>query len=90
MAEYLGAAAAVVLALLAVGLVRVMGIADAIDRLMAVQLVGTCGVAVLLLASFAMDDSAIIDVALTLAVLAGLAGTTFVLWSDREDEAVDR
>lgn len=73
MAEFLLAAALVVAATVAAGLVRVLrGPADA-DRVMAAQLLGTGGIAALLLAGVASDAPALADLALTLAVLAAFA-----------------
>jgi multicomponent Na+:H+ antiporter subunit F len=50
----------------------------AADRMMAAQLVGTGGVAVLLLLAAAGDDWAVLDVALVLALLAAFAAVAFV------------
>lgn len=73
MAEFLLAAALLVAATVAVGLIRVLrGPADA-DRVMAAQLLGTGGIAALLLADMATAIPALTDVALTLAVLAAFA-----------------
>jgi multicomponent Na+:H+ antiporter subunit F len=77
MADFLIAAAAFILAMVALGLIRVLrGPADA-DRMMAVQLVGTGGIAALLL-SGVTRVSAVVDVALTLAPLATFASVAFV------------
>ena len=65
-------------ALVALGLFRVFcGPAD-VDRMMAAQLLGTGGVAVLLLLAVAAEIPAIVDVALMLALLAAFAAVTFV------------
>ena len=48
------------------------------DRMMAAQLVGTGGVAVLLLLAAAGGNWAVVDVALVLALLAALAAVAFV------------
>ena len=72
------AAAVFVLAMVALGLVRVLrGPRDA-DRLMAVQLLGTGGIAALLLYGVAAGDAAAVDVALTLALLAAFSSVAFV------------
>jgi multicomponent Na+:H+ antiporter subunit F len=77
MSDFLFGAAALVVALTAVGLFRVLrGPTDA-DRMMAVQLLGTGGVAALLLAE-ARGTRGAVDVALTLALLAAFAGIAFV------------
>jgi multicomponent Na+:H+ antiporter subunit F len=77
MAEALLAAACVVLATVVVGLARALrGPRDA-DRMMAAQLLGTGGVAVLLLGGAAGLRGAM-DAALVLAVLAAFASVAFV------------
>jgi multicomponent Na+:H+ antiporter subunit F len=78
MADFLLAAAGFVLATVAVGLVRILrGPGDA-DRIMAAQLLGTGGIATLLLLSEAMAMPAAVDVALTLALLAAFVSVAFV------------
>jgi len=78
MPEALLAASGFVLAMVALGLVRVLrGPGDA-DRMMAAQLLGTGGIAVLLLLGAAAGADAVIDVALTLALLAAFASIAFV------------
>jgi len=77
MAEFLSGAALFVLAMVALGLARVLrGPGDA-DRMMAAQLLGTGGIAVLLLLAAATGVTAAIDVALTLALLAVFAAAVF-------------
>jgi multicomponent Na+:H+ antiporter subunit F len=76
MAEFLVAAAGFVLLMVALGLVRVMrGPGDA-ERMMAAQLLGTGGIAVLLLIGAATGIGTV-DVALTLALLAAFASVAF-------------
>jgi len=83
MAEFLLAAAAFVMAMVALGLVRILrGPRDA-DRIMAAQLLGTGGIAALLLLAEATMDLAAIDVALTLALLAAFVSVAFVKGADR-------
>ena len=78
MADFLLAAAAFVLAMVALGLIRILrGPGDA-DRMMAAQLLGTGGIATLLLLGTATGEAAAIDVALTLALLAAFASFAFV------------
>ena len=73
MSGFLLTAAAVVLATVALGLLRVLrGPGDA-ERMMSAQLLGTGGVAVLLLLATATGIRAAVDVALTLALLAAFA-----------------
>ena len=62
----------------ALGLVRILRGPSAADRMMAAQLLGTGGIAVLLLLAAATGVSAAIDVALTLALLAAFASVAFV------------
>jgi len=76
-AEFLLAASGFVLAMVALGLVRVLrGPGDA-DRVMAAQLLGTGGIAALLLLGAANGESGTVDVALTLALLAAFASVAF-------------
>jgi multicomponent Na+:H+ antiporter subunit F len=78
MPEFLLAAALFILAMVAVGLVRILrGPADT-DRMMAAQLLGTGGIAAVLLLGAATGVDATIDVALTLALLAAFASFAFV------------
>jgi multicomponent Na+:H+ antiporter subunit F len=78
MADFLLAAAGFVLAMVALGLVRILlGPGDA-DRIMAAQLLGTGGTAVLLLVSEAMSLPAAVDIALVLALLAAFVSVAFV------------
>jgi multicomponent Na+:H+ antiporter subunit F len=78
MTEFLFGASAFVLAMVALGLIRILrGPGDA-DRMMAAQLLGTGGIAALLLLGVATREAAIADVALTVAVLAAFASIAFV------------
>jgi len=77
-AEFLLAAAGFVLAMVALGLVRILrGPGDA-DRMMAAQLLGSGGIAALLLGGAAVGDGSVVDVSLTLALLAAFASIAFV------------
>lgn len=77
MSGFLLAAAGFVLATVALGLVRILrGPGDA-DRMMAAQLLGTGGVAVLLLLGAVSGEGGTVDVALTLALLAAFASIMF-------------
>ena len=77
MADFLLAAAGLVLATIALGLLRILrGPGDA-DRIMAAQLLGTGGIAVLLLLAEATDAPALVDVALVLALLAAFVSVAF-------------
>jgi multicomponent Na+:H+ antiporter subunit F len=77
MPEFLLAASVFVLAMVAVGLVRILrGPGDA-DRVMAAQLLGTGGIAAVLLLGAATGEGAAADVALTIALLAAFASVAF-------------
>ena len=78
MAEALLAAAFLALATVAAGLVRVLRGPAPADRMMAVQLLGTGGIAALLLLAAGSGGWAILDAALALAVLAAFASVAFV------------
>jgi multicomponent Na+:H+ antiporter subunit F len=92
MTEFLLAASAFVLAMVALGLARILrGPGDA-DRMMAAQLLGTGGIAAVLLLGAATGESAAADVALTLALLAAFAAIAFVKHApgaSRDDGATD-
>lgn len=78
MAEFLIAAAAFILATVALGLVRILRGPAVADRMMAAQLFGSGGMAVLLLLAQATGAPAAIDVALVLALLAAFATVALV------------
>lgn len=78
MKEFLLGAAAAVLITVALGMVRILRGPGAADRVMAAQLLGTGGVAALLLSGVARGRPASLDLALTLAVLAAFASIAFV------------
>jgi multicomponent Na+:H+ antiporter subunit F len=78
MNEFLLGSAVFVLAMVALGLVRVKLGPGSADRMMAAQLLGSGSIAVLLLASTATGVDAVVDVALTLALLAAFASVAFV------------
>jgi multicomponent Na+:H+ antiporter subunit F len=78
MADFLLAAAAFVLAMVALGLVRILRGPTAADRIMAAQLLGSGGIATLLLLAAATGMPAATDVALSLALLAAFAAAAFV------------
>lgn len=78
MTEFLLGAAAFVLGTVALGLVRILrGPSDA-DRLLAAQLLGTGGVAALLLLGVATREAAVGDLAVVLTLLAAFAAVGFV------------
>jgi len=86
MNELLLAAAGLIVLAVAVGLARILRGSD-VERLMAVQLLGTGGIAALLLIAYATDVPGVEDVALGLALLAAFASIAFVnlLDADRGD-----
>jgi multicomponent Na+:H+ antiporter subunit F len=89
MADFLLAASGFVLAMMAIGLIRVLhGPAD-VDRMMAAQLFGTGGIAVVLLMAAATDVTSLVDVALVLSLLAAFAGFAFVLGGAQPDMQPD-
>ncbi len=59
------------------GLIRVLRGPTAYDRMLAAQLFGTTGVAILLLLAEALDEPALRDVGLVFALLAVIATTVF-------------
>jgi multicomponent Na+:H+ antiporter subunit F len=78
MVDFLLAASGFVLAMVALGLLRILrGPAEA-DRMMAAQLLGSGGIAALLLGG-ATRMPAVVDVALTLSLLAAFAAVAFVM-----------
>jgi multicomponent Na+:H+ antiporter subunit F len=86
MADFLWAAGCFILLMVAIGLARVLrGPGDA-DRLMATQLLGTGGITLVLIIAIATDRPAMIDAAMTLALLAAFAGLAFVRAASRRDE----
>jgi multicomponent Na+:H+ antiporter subunit F len=86
MTDVLIAVSGVVLLMVAVGLLSVLRGPTRADRMMAAQLFGTGGIAALLLVGTATGVDAVVDVALTLAVLAAFASVAFVK-ADRQAES---
>jgi multicomponent Na+:H+ antiporter subunit F len=78
MSEFLTGALGFILAMLALGLVRVLRGPNDADRMMAAQLIGTGGIAALLLLGTVTDTPAAVDVALTIALLATFASIAMV------------
>ena len=92
MTDFLLAVAVFVLAMVALGLVRIKRGPGYADRMMAAQLLGSGCVAVLLLFSAATGETAVVDVALLMALLAAFASIAFVHFAaakerDNVDEA---
>jgi multicomponent Na+:H+ antiporter subunit F len=91
--EFLAASAGFIMITVIVGLARILyGPGDA-DRIMAAQLLGTGGITSLLLVGIARGNPAVIDVALTLAMLAAFASIAFVKHApaaqDRDESSPD-
>jgi multicomponent Na+:H+ antiporter subunit F len=78
MAEFFLAAAGFVLAMMALGLLRLLRGPGRSDSLMAAQLLGTGGIAVLLLLAAAIPTPGLVDAALVLALLAAFVSAAFV------------
>lgn len=78
MSVFLPAAALFLLATIAAGMVRVLRGPTAGDRMLAAQLFGTTGVAILLILAEALGRPALVDVALVFALLAAVATVAFV------------
>jgi multicomponent Na+:H+ antiporter subunit F len=76
--DFLLATAGVILFTVAVGLVRILAGPGDADRLIAAQLIGTGGIASLLLIAAATGARGVEDVALGLALLAAFASAAFV------------
>jgi multicomponent Na+:H+ antiporter subunit F len=78
MYDFLIAASGFVVVMMAVGLFLVLRGPGNTERMMAAQLVGTGGIAALLMAGTATGATAAADLALTLALLATFASIAFV------------
>jgi len=87
-ADFLLTVAVFVLAMVALGLVRILRGPAAADQMMAAQLFGTGGIAALLLLGVATEADAVIDVALVLALLAAFASVAFVQGAAPADEDI--
>jgi multicomponent Na+:H+ antiporter subunit F len=86
---FLISAAGLILLSVAVGLVRVLYGPTSADRMMAAQLLGTGGIAGMLLLAYASEVAAVVDVALVLAVVSGFAGISFARSGKNPDERKD-
>jgi multicomponent Na+:H+ antiporter subunit F len=78
MNELLLFAASLIVLMVAIGLARVLRGSNDVERLMAVQLLGTGGIAALLLIADATTVPGVEDVALGLALLAAFATIAFI------------
>lgn len=88
MAEFHTGYALFLLLTVALGLLRVLRGPTAADRMLAAQLFGTSGVAVLLLLGLGMGLPALWDAALVFALLAAVAAVAFVqrVWGGGGEE----
>ena len=85
MSEFLVAIAGFVLLAVVVGLWRILRGPDDVDRTLATQLLGTGGIAVLLLVAAGTGTGGAEDLALGLALLAAFASVAFVTGLDASD-----
>jgi multicomponent Na+:H+ antiporter subunit F len=83
MTEFLQFSSGFVFAMVALGMVRIVRGPTRADRMMAAQLLGTGGIAALLLRSDVTETPAVVDVALVLALLAAFASVAFVVKGSR-------
>ncbi len=88
MADFLLSAGAFVVLMVALGMVRVARGPGRAERMMAAQLLGTGAIGALLLFGAASGDGAMLDVALTLALLSAFASIAFVKFALRQDQQV--
>ncbi len=74
-----------------IGLLRILWGPTAADRMMASQLFGTCGVAILLLLAKGLDQPVVEDIALVFALLGALSTVAFVrrAWGPATDQGED-
>jgi multicomponent Na+:H+ antiporter subunit F len=86
MSVFLMSAAGLILLSVAVGLVRVLHGPTSADRMMAAQLMGSGGIAGMLLLAYAAELEAVVDVALVLAVVSGFVGIAFTRGGKKTDE----
>lgn len=85
MSEFLVVIAGFVLLTVVVGLWRILRGPDDVDRTLATQLLGTGGIAVLLLVAAGTGTGGAEDLALGLALLAAFASVAFVTGLDASD-----
>lgn len=83
MVEFLFAAASAILTIVAIGLGRILSRVGDAEAIMATQLLGTGGIALVLIVAVSWGRPAMIDAALILALLAAFAGIAFVRAADR-------
>lgn len=86
MADFMLSAGAFIVLMVALGLLRVARGPGRAERMMAAQLLGSGAVGALLLFGTASGESAVFDVALTLALLSAFASIAFVKFALRQDQ----
>lgn len=86
MANFMIGASGFILTMTALGLARILWGPSAADRLMSAQLLGTGAIAALLLIAVASETSAVVDVALTFALLAAFVSIAFVRGAPRVEQ----
>lgn len=72
------------------GLVRILRGPSPADRMLAAQLFGTTGVAILVVLAQALGDRSLRDVALVFAILAAVAVVAFVRYNSNQKSGDDR
>lgn len=77
MSDFLHGAASLLMVIVATGLFAMWRRRSAADQMMGVQLLGSAGVAILLLLSAAGGETSLLDVALSVALLAAFAAVAF-------------
>ena len=70
--------AAILLLTIGVGMIRIIKGPTAADRMLAAQLFGTCGVAIILLLAKGLGETLLTDIGLAFALLAPLSTITFI------------
>jgi multicomponent Na+:H+ antiporter subunit F len=90
MASFLLGAAGFVLTTVALGLVVILRRPAEVDHMMAAQLLGTGGVAILLLLAAATGTPPIVDVALLLALFAAFAAVAFVRGVSGQESGISK
>jgi len=92
MTEFYLALALLLLLLIVVGLIRILRGPTPADRMLAAQLFGTTGVAVLLLLAYAAKMPRLLDVALVFALLAAVVGVAFARrgWAESKSNQEER
>lgn len=86
MADFMLSTGAFIVLMVALGLLRVARGPGRAERMMAAQLLGSGAVGALLLFGAASGESAVFDVALTLALLSAFASIAFVKFALRQDQ----